>query len=190
MREVGDAHLVVAAQAGDGQALETLLRRHYDRLYAVCRRLTGDDADASDACQEALVAIARGLSRFDARSAFATWAYRVATNAALDELRRRRRRPEPGLPEGAGPITPEAIEHAALRLDVDAALASLSPDFRAAIVLRDLCGLSYEEIADALDVPAGTVRSRIARARAALVPLLGGDRNPDGARRRQTGGRR
>ncbi|MGH9277910.1 MAG: RNA polymerase sigma factor, partial [Acidimicrobiales bacterium] len=78
-----DSALVAAAQAGDRDALDALLRRHYDRLYAVCRRLTGDDADAADACQEALMAVVRGLPRYDARASFSTWAYRVATNAAL-----------------------------------------------------------------------------------------------------------
>ena len=90
-----------AARSGDRQALEDLLRRHHDRLHAVCRRLTGNDADALDATQEALIAVVRGIDRFDERSSFKTWAYRVATNAALDELRRRRRRPDPGLPVGA-----------------------------------------------------------------------------------------
>ena len=116
----------------------------------------------------------------------------MATNAALDELRRRRRRPEPGLPDqepvggvgspgtarmGAGQVGAAQVdpaEAATTRTDVDAALSTLTPDFRAAVVLRDLCGLSYEEIADTLGIPPGTVRSRIARARAALAPLLGG----------------
>src|SRR4029079_15320786 len=84
-----DQGLVRAARSGDRQALEDLLRRQYDRLHALCRRLTGNDADAMDATQEALIAVARGLDRFDERSSFKTWAYRVATNAALDELRRR-----------------------------------------------------------------------------------------------------
>jgi RNA polymerase sigma-70 factor (ECF subfamily) len=135
----------------------------------------------------------RGLPRFDARSSFATWAYRVTTNAALDELRRRRRRadPVPGEEEGAPARTVDGrgadpAEGTALRVDVDAALATLAPDFRAAVVLRDLCGLSYEEIGEALGIPPGTVRSRIARARAALLPLLAGEGNPSGSGRRQT----
>ncbi len=165
---------MAAAQAGDRAALEQLLRAHYDRVYGVCRRLTGQDADAADACQEALVAIVRGLPRFDARSSFGTWAYRIATNAALDELRRRRRRPDPGLPEveGADVSTPGLVDATTTRLDVDAALAELPAEFRTAVVLRDLCGLSYEEIAEVLEIPSGTVKSRIARGRAALVPLL------------------
>jgi len=190
---------VEAARAGDRDALDILLRRHFDRLYALCRRVTGNDADGQDACQEALIAIVRGLGGFDGRSAFATWAYRVATNACLDELRRRRRRPEPVAPEepaslspgttgpagpAAGPAGPDAADSVATRVDLDVALATLAPEFRAAVVLRDLCGLSYDDIADVVGVPAGTVRSRISRGRAALAPLLAGDGNPGTAGRR------
>jgi RNA polymerase sigma-70 factor (ECF subfamily) len=184
-----DQELVASAVGGDRTALEVLLRRHHDRLYAVCRRLTGDDADAADACQEALIAIVRGLPRFDNRSAFGTWAYRVATNAALDELRRRRRRPEPGLPaawEEAGDAVADSADHLATRLEVDAAMQTLPVEFRAPVVLRDFCGLSYDAIADVLEIPPGTVRSRIARGRAALADLLAPDRNPATPPRRQT----
>ena len=86
-----DRTLVAAVQAGDRAALDTLLRRHYDRIYAICRRIAGNDADAADATQDALMSIVRGLERFDGRSTFSTWSYRVATNACLDELRRRKR---------------------------------------------------------------------------------------------------
>jgi RNA polymerase sigma-70 factor (ECF subfamily) len=141
--------------------------------------MTGDDADAADACQEALMAIVRGLPGFDGRSAFGTWAYRVTTNACLDELRRRRRRPEPGLPEGAAEVASalDHVEGSTTRVDLDRALQSLPADYRAAVVLRDVCGLSYDEIAQTLGIPAGTVRSRIARGRSALVPLLAPGRN-------------
>jgi RNA polymerase sigma-70 factor (ECF subfamily) len=142
--------------------------------------MTGDPTDSADACQEALIAIVRGLSGFDGRSAFGTWAYRVTANACLDELRRRRRRPEPGLPEGgAEPASPvDHVEAATTRVDLDAALQALPADYRAAVVLRDVSGLSYDEIAAALGIPPGTVRSRIARGRAALAPLLAPGRNP------------
>jgi RNA polymerase sigma-70 factor (ECF subfamily) len=173
---------VAAAQAGDRAALDALLRRHHDRIHAVCRRLAGNDADGQDATQEALIAVARGIRRFDGRAAFTTWAYRVATNAALDELRRRRRRPTPGLPgaDGAHADEPRAgagvssagIEGLPVRLAIDAALEQLPPEFRAPVVLRDLCDLDYAEIAEALDIPPGTVRSRIARGRAQLARLL------------------
>ena len=126
----------------------------------------------------------RGLERFDERSSFKTWSYRVATNAALDELRRRRRRPEPGLPVAA--LTSLGVDApldqgVADRLDVDAALACLPTEFRAAVVLRDLCTLSYDEIAVVLDIPPGTVRSRIARGRAALADIMRDEALRDGA---------
>ncbi len=186
-----DRALVEAAREGDRRALDLLLRRHYDRLAALCRRVTGNDADGQDACQEALIAIVRGLPGFDGRSAFGTWAYRVAANACLDELRRRRRRPEPVAPEeapvGRWAAVADGAEAVTTRTDLDAALATLSPDFRVAVVLRDLCGLSYEEIAEVTEVPPGTVRSRISRGRAALVPLLGAGGNSGTARGRPRG---
>lgn len=155
-----------------------LLRRHHDRLAALCRRMAGNDADGADATQEALLAIVRGLDRYDGRAAFGTWAYRVATNACLDELRRRTRRPTPGIEHLPEPATrSDPADAVAAGIDVDTALATLAPDFRAAVVLRDLCALDYAEIAEVLDVPVGTVRSRIARGRAAVADHLGG--NPD-----------
>ena len=145
------------------------------------------------------MAIVRGLARFDGMAAFSTWAYRVATNASLDELRRRRRRPEPTLfSDHAGSFggddndgtgghvlsdTSLAIdESVALSIDVDRALGALPPDFRAAVVLRDLCGLDYAEIGAILDIPGGTVRSRIARGRAGLSQILGGNPDPGAGR--------
>jgi len=152
--------------------------------------MTGDDADAADACQEALMAIVRGLPGFDGRSAFGTWAYRVATNACLDELRRRRRRPEPGLPEGSAEVASplDQVEASTTRVDLDTALQSLPADYRAAVVLRDVCDLSYDEIAQALLIPPGTVRSRIARGRSALIPLLAPGRNPGPSSERPSSG--
>jgi RNA polymerase sigma-70 factor (ECF subfamily) len=168
----GDDVLVARAVEGDAAALDDLLRRHYDRMYALCLRMTGNEADALDACQEALLAIVRGLARFDQRSAFTTWAYRVATNACLDELRRRRRRPLAAVDDSTAVEYRDLPEHAVERLDVQAALDRLPLEFRAAVVLRDLSGMSYEEIAVTLDVPPGTVRSRIARGRSALAAAL------------------
>jgi RNA polymerase sigma-70 factor, ECF subfamily len=177
--------------------------------------MMGSDADAQDALQDALIAIARGIRRFDGRAAFTTWSYRVATNACLDELRRRGRRPVPGALAGpaagfvgssrspgvvdgldavdaldsrivggsggaggaGGPGDPAAadggIAAVADRLAIEDALAQLPPDFRAAVTLRDLCDLDYADIARVLDIPPGTVRSRIARGRALLAGMLG-----------------
>jgi RNA polymerase sigma-70 factor (ECF subfamily) len=163
-----DDALAIAARAGDRAALERLLHAHADRIHAVCRRIVGNAEDALDATQEAMIAVARGITRFDGSARISTWIYRVATNAALDELRRQRRRPVPAEPViGADPrAEPTAAVDA--RLDIDAALATIPEDFRIAVVLRDLCDLDYAEIASILDVPPGTVRSRIARGRAAL----------------------
>ncbi len=187
-----DAALAERASRGDRRALEQLLDRHADRVHAICRRIVVHPEDALDATQEAMIAIARGIARFDGRAAFSTWCYRVATNAALDELRRKRRRPLPADP--TDPATPELArtepsleERAGIRLDVDAALATLPDEFRVAVVLRDLCDLDYAEIADVLDIPPGTVRSRISRGRALLVEHLGPNDagNPDPVPRRQ-----
>jgi RNA polymerase sigma-70 factor (ECF subfamily) len=173
-----DRALVEAARGGDRDALDRLLRRHYDRLHALCWRMTGGGADADDAAQEALMAIVRGLDRFDARARFTTWAYRVTVNACLDELRRRGRRPRPVADaELDRPATGPGPESAVDRVAIDGALQELAPDFRAAVVLRDLCGLDYTEIADVLGIPPGTVRSRIARGRADLARRLEG--NPE-----------
>ena len=182
---------MAAAQQGDRQALDRLLGGQVDRIHGLCRRMCGNDADADDATQEALIAVVRGLARFDGRSAFATWTYRIATNACLDELRRRRRRPYlPGDQADHGPaaLTSSSADvggTVADRFDIDAALSRLNPDLRAAVVLRDLCQLDYAEIAEVLDIPGGTVRSRIALGRAQLADLLApGNRSP--SRERQS----
>lgn len=171
---VDDRTLAAAAVAGDRDALNTLLTRHVDRVHAVCRRIVVNPHDALDAAQEALIAAARGITNFDGRAAFTTWLYRVTTNAALDELRRRARRPVPldELPEPAATAS-SGTDRVEAQLDVDAALARLPEEFRVAVVLRDLCDLDYAEIAEVLDVPPGTVRSRIARGRSALATALG-----------------
>jgi RNA polymerase sigma-70 factor (ECF subfamily) len=179
--DLDDATLVAAAQGGDRAALDHLLRRHVDFVHAVCARLVGNPTDAADATQEALIAIARGIARFDGRSAVRTWMYRVATNACFDELRRRGRRPAPGLPEQVADRSPDRPSMASSvtdRLVLDDALGALAEDFRAAVVLRDVLGMDYADIASTLGVPIGTVRSRIARGRAALAEHLGGNRTP------------
>jgi RNA polymerase sigma-70 factor, ECF subfamily len=176
-----DVELVDAARGGDRHAMDQLLRRHHDRVFAVCRRITGNDADAADASQEALISIVRSLGKFDGRSSFGTWVYRIATNASLDELRRRRRRPTVGMNESVGHdvahdiVDPDAgirIDVVAERMAIDVALAGISEDFRVPIVLRDLAGLDYGEIAEVVGIPIGTVKSRIARGRANLSELL------------------
>ncbi len=180
--QLADHELVTAAQGGDRGALDQLLRRHYDRVHAVCRRITGHDADAADATQDAMIAIVRNLDRFDGHSSFGTWAYRIATNASVDELRRRKRR---GVPtsdnddqrhmDHADPTGGQRIDAIGDHMALDAALRDLSDEYRLPVVLRDVADLDYAEIAAVLDIPAGTVRSRIARGRAALAKALSPD---------------
>jgi RNA polymerase sigma-70 factor (ECF subfamily) len=182
-----DDGLVEAARAGDRAAMDRLLRQHYDRIYAVCRRITGSDADAADAAQEALISVVRSIGKFDGRSSFGTWVYRIATNASLDELRRRRRRPlladqsahdDAHVPDHHGELR---IDQVADRMALDTALRALPEDFRVPLVLRDVGDLDYAEIADTLGIPVGTVKSRIARGRAGLATLLrsGNHHDPD-----------
>jgi len=178
-----DRALVTAAQGGDRAALDQLFRRHYDRVHAVCRRITGNDADAADAAQEAMISMVRGLATFDGRASFGTWAYRIATNSSLDELRRRRRRPVVAgrdqhqhngheMHEVADPDAGLRIEHLGDRYLIDAALAALPEDFRVPVVLRDVADLDYAEIAATLGLPIGTVKSRIARGRGMLANTI------------------
>lgn len=181
-----EALLIANAQQGDTRALDELLRAHRQRIWGVCRRIVGSDADAHDATQEASIAIMRHIGKFDGTAAFSTWVYRIATNASLDELRRRKRRPiaaDDSVLEFAGAgrvLDGRAFDGMASadagfdrriadRLQVDAALQRLPVEFRTAVVLRDLCDLDYGEIAHVLGIPIGTVRSRIARGRAALA---------------------
>ncbi len=163
-----------------------LLSRHYKRLYAICRRVAGNDADAADGCQEALLAIVRGLTRFDGRSSFKTWSYRVATNACLDEMRRKNRRPlaildDPKRTLDHGSETSgnyrQTDSQIVDRLAIEDALPLIPEEFRAPVVLRDVIGMDYAEIAETLELAPGTVRSRIARGRRHLANHLQSARN-------------
>jgi len=147
---------------------------HGDFIYTVALRLTGNHHDAQDLVQEVLLRVQRGLASFRPGSLEA-WLGRITTNAFLDDVRRRRRRPVTRLPdvvELAAPGAPrdatEALARDTLPDDVTVALQALPEDYRVAVVLCDVVGLRYEEIADELDVPVGTVRSRIHRGRAQL----------------------
>lgn len=174
MRRNDPAQLIIAAQRGDRRALDQLLSAEYDRIFAVCRRIMGNDADAADGCQEALLSIVRGLPRFDSRSKFSTWAYRVATNACLDELRRKSRRPTPAEAVTETPVAGQAHDAQTTdRIVLEGALDALPDDFRLPVVLRDIVGYDYAEISDLLGIPPGTVRSRIARGRRHLSELVG-----------------
>ncbi len=152
--------------------------RDYGRfLYTVGYRLTGNHEETQDLVQEVLLRVNRGLATYRPGS-MEGWLSRIATNAFLDDVRRKKRRPIEPLPEDAERVLPgarpadEALDAANLPDHVQAAIRSLPEDYRAAVVLCDVVGMSYEEIADALDAPIGTVRSRIHRGRSQLRELL------------------
>jgi len=185
MSEPGaDEQLVVRAQEGDSRAFELLVRKYQHKIVQLVSRLVGD-ADAPDVAQETFVRAWRALKGFQGNSAFYTWLYRIGINTAKNHLVSRNRR------QGNNDIdiadaelyghseqladhdTPEAnVLSEEIKDRVTIAINGLPPDLRRAIVLRELEGLSYEEIAEAMDCPIGTVRSRIFRAREVIDEVL------------------
>ena len=172
-----DEDLVRRYLDGDMDAFAALVERHEQRVFNLALRMTGREEDARDATQEAFLSALRKLKTFRGEAAFTTWLHRVTVNACYDLLRKRQRAPL--LHERAdGPPQPEptAPDHAAdvdLSLDVQRALLEVPPDFRAVLLLCDVQELSYEQAAATLDVPIGTVRSRLHRGRVALAHALG-----------------
>jgi RNA polymerase sigma-70 factor (ECF subfamily) len=169
--DADEADLVAWAQEGDERAFEALVTPQRGILLTVCGRICGNDQDALDAVQVALLAAWQHLGAFRGGSKFSTWLYRIAHNAALAHLRRRI--PEPvgdlPLPLAAGPgIESQVSDVQAVRW----ALARIPPDFRAALVLREYADLTYEEIAAVQRIRVETVKTRIARARQAMARLL------------------
>ena len=156
---------------------ESVARDHGRFLYQVAYRLTGNDDDAQDLVQEVLLRVRRGLPTYQPGS-MEGWLSRITTNAFLDEVRRRRRRPEEPLPADPDRVAPPAVSAdeamAATRLpsEVQDALRTLPAEYRAAVVLCDVVGLSYEDIGQSLGIPIGTVRSRIHRGRNLLREAL------------------
>jgi RNA polymerase sigma-70 factor (ECF subfamily) len=177
---------VTDPSGGDGQhddadqipSWEDIARDHGRFLYTVAYRLTGNHDDAQDLVQEVLLRVRRGLTTFTPGS-LEGWLSRITTNAFLDDLRKRRRRPlevVPDLPDAAVAVEGDpdgVLSTERLPDEIQAALRDLPPDFRAPVVLCDVVGLDYAEIAATLDIPAGTVRSRIHRGRALLRKALG-----------------
>lgn len=176
-----DLELAQRHAAGDREAFEVVYARHSSLVFALCQRLAGDPDRALDLAQEVFLRIDRHLGRFHGRSSLKTWIYRVTVNHCRGALARKR--PEVSLEEGMlergrEPKSPEpGPEQLAVGSQIqrrlERALAEIPHPFREAVVLRDLEGLSYDEIADVLAVPRGTVRSRIARGREALRAALG-----------------
>ena len=176
-----EQELVRAAAARDTEAFAALVRLYENKVYHLTLRLCGNEEDAQDAAQEAFLSAWRGLPSFREEAEFATWIYRLASNAAIDCLRRGKRQrgnlslddEELGLDApAAAPGPQELAEGAELRSEVARGLDKLRPDHRQILVLRELGHLSYEEIAGRLELDLGTVKSRISRARGALRKIL------------------
>jgi RNA polymerase sigma-70 factor, ECF subfamily len=173
-----DADLLAAHVAGDLDAFAELVRRHRDRLWAVALRTLGDREEAADALQDALLSAYRAAGSFRGDSAVTTWLHRVVVNACLDRVRRRAARPTVALPDDdVLDVEPDIAGRLATKLDVAAALATLPVEQRAALVLVDMQGWSVDEAARILDVAPGTIKSRCARGRARLLPVLAHLRN-------------
>jgi RNA polymerase sigma factor (sigma-70 family) len=172
---------------------EDVVKEHSARVYRLAYRLTGNRHDAEDLTQEVFVRVFRSLPSYTPGT-FEGWLHRITTNLFLDITRRKQRIRFEGLGEetaarlkGTEPTPPQAFDERHLDHDVAAALADLPPEYRAAVVLCDIEGLTYEEIADVLDVKLGTVRSRIHRGRAQLRAALEHRRPGRAAMVRHTG---
>lgn len=165
------ATLLAAAKAGDRRAFGELLGPYRQRLWGVCYRITGNRDDAEDALQDALIAVWQNLAGFRGDANISTWAYRIASNAALALVRKRR---EYTYDEPIDEPDPRSAfeERVADRDRVQAALAQLPEAFRVAIVLREFGDQTYEQIAEYQQVPVQTVKSRLNRARSQLKALL------------------
>ncbi|WP_299529619.1 RNA polymerase sigma factor SigM [uncultured Streptomyces sp.] len=178
--DVGDQELLVRHVGGDPDAFSELVRRHRDRLWAVALRTLGDREEAADAVQDALVSAFRSAHTFRGQSAVTTWLHRITVNACLDRVRKaasRRTTPVDDTDRLDQLLEPhESAEAPAERQDLhrelQRALATLPPEQRASLVLVDMQGYPVAEAARMLDVPTGTVKSRCARGRARLLPLL------------------
>ncbi|WP_336209315.1 RNA polymerase sigma factor SigM [Nonomuraea sp. LPB2021202275-12-8] len=178
---VSDAELLTAHIDGDPHAFSEIVKRHRDRMWAVALRTLGDPDEAADAVQDAFVSAYRKAGTFRGEAAVTTWLHRIVVNACLDRMRRKSVRPvaDDELIEAAereSPLPDQTVERET-SMEVSAALKLLPTDQRAALVLVDMMGYSVEDAAQVLDVPSGTVKSRCARGRAKLAPILSHLRN-------------
>jgi RNA polymerase sigma-70 factor (ECF subfamily) len=176
-----DEQLVRRYLEGDPAAFDTLLKRHETRIYNICLRILGNREDARDAAQDAFLTALRKLGQFRGDAAFTTLMHRVAVNACYDSLRKRRRQPmlriasddDHQLEPELGDPEPDHAEGVAGEIDVTRALAVIPEEFRVVLVLADVHDLPYEEIARVLEIPLGTVKSRVHRGRVALARAMG-----------------
>ncbi|MHC5077913.1 MAG: sigma-70 family RNA polymerase sigma factor [Planctomycetota bacterium] len=183
-----DLELVQRAQKRDAEAFQTLVLRYQDRVYNTAYRLTGERTQAEDLAQDVFFKAFKALRKFKGKSSFSTWLYRITVNACTSEWRRasaqKRGKEVPYPAAGEDPSSPrwepsasqttpgEQAERNERNLLVQTAIENLEEDYRVVLVLRDIEGFSYEEIAEIIERPVGTVRSRLHRARNELKEKL------------------
>jgi RNA polymerase sigma-70 factor (ECF subfamily) len=180
-----ELELVERSKGGDLAAFEELVVMYQKQVYNLGYRMMGSEEDACDMAQEAFLKAFRSIRKFNGKSSFGTWVYRIAVNVCIDELRRRKKvklypvvhndNPETGsgkLITDTGDLPEERIERQETRKQVQRAINRLAEDYRAIIILRDIQGRTYQEIAEILDINIGTVKSRISRARQSLKEEL------------------
>ena len=171
-----DIDLIDRYLSGDVDAFNELMAAHEDRVFAVCLSMLRDRQAALDATQETFLTVFRKADRYRAQAAFSTWLHRVAINTCYDHLRREKRRGAASIPDHYDEpdrTSGDEFEAVDVRGDIADALAELNPEYRAAVVLVDLQGLSLDQAAEGLDVPTGTVKSRLFRGRKQLAQKLG-----------------
>lgn len=171
-----DHELIGRVVSGDHEAFNEIMKNHEDRVFSVCMRIMSDRERALDATQDTFLTVFRKAVQFKGDSALGTWIYRIAVNTCYDHIRKAKRQRAASLSDHLDPSDPsaeDAVQSAALRPEIQQALAALPIEFRAAVVLSDIEGLSLPETAAVLAVPIGTVKSRLFRARRLLAKHLG-----------------
>jgi len=181
-----ERELIARLQKRDEAAFEELIRQYEKKVYTLCFRMCGNSEDAEEAAQDAFLALWRGIDRFRQESSLSTWIYRLATNACIDTLRRRKKQSgSVSLDDeelfvdavDTSPQPQETVEHREAQKLLQEGLSALLEEYRKVLILREIEGLSYTEIAESASIELGTVKSRISRGRSLLRNFLSGNGN-------------
>lgn len=183
---MNERELIARLQKRDEAAFEELIRQYEKKVYTLCFRMCGNSEDAEEAAQDAFLALWRGIDRFRQESSLSTWIYRLATNACIDTLRRRKKQSgSVSLDDeelfvdavDTSPQPQETVEHRETQKLLQEGLSALPEEYRKVLILREIEGLSYTEIAESASIELGTVKSRISRGRSLLRNFLSGNGN-------------
>lgn len=181
-----ERELIARLQKRDEAAFEELIRQYEKKVYTLCFRMCGNSEDAEEAAQDAFLALWRGIDRFRQESSLSTWIYRLATNTCIDTLRRRKKQSgSVSLDDeelfvdavDTSPQPQETVEHRETQKLLQEGLSALPEEYRKVLILREIEGLSYTEIAESASIELGTVKSRISRGRSLLRNFLSGNGN-------------